>query len=36
VVVNTPDATLIIPKDKVEDVKSLVAYLEKHKRNDLL
>ena len=36
VVVNTPDATLIIPREKVENVKSLVSYLEKLKRNDLL
>jgi len=36
VVVNTKDATLVVPRDKVEDVKELVKYLEKKKRNDLL
>ena len=36
VVVNTKDATLVIPRDKVEDVKALVHYLEKNKQNDLL
>ena len=36
VVVNTPDATLVIPRDKVEDVKKLVSYLEKNKKSDLL
>ncbi|MDP7330814.1 MAG: mannose-1-phosphate guanylyltransferase [Candidatus Marinimicrobia bacterium] len=36
VVVNTKDATLVIPREKVEDVKALVQYLEKKKRNDLL
>ncbi len=36
VVVNTKDATLVVPREKVEDVKALVHYLEKKKRNDLL
>ncbi len=36
VVVNTEDATLVIPRDKVEDVKSIVDYLEKKNRKDLL
>ncbi|MDP6338732.1 MAG: sugar phosphate nucleotidyltransferase [Candidatus Marinimicrobia bacterium] len=36
VVVNTEDATLVVPRAKVEDVKALVNYLEKKKRNDLL
>ena len=36
VVVNTKDATLVIPREKVEDVKALVQYLEKKKRKDLL
>jgi mannose-1-phosphate guanylyltransferase len=36
VVVNTPDATLVIPRDKVEDIKELVSYLEKNKKSDLL
>jgi mannose-1-phosphate guanylyltransferase len=36
VVVNTSDATLVIPRDKVEDIKSLVSYLEKNKKSDLL
>ncbi|MBN4081060.1 mannose-1-phosphate guanylyltransferase [Caldithrix abyssi] len=36
VVVNTKDATLVVPREKVEDVKALVNYLEKKKRDDLL
>ena len=36
VVVNTPDATLVIPRDKVENIKELVAYLEKNKKLELL
>lgn len=36
VVVNTGDATLVIPKDRVEDVKELVEYLKKKNRKDLL
>ena len=36
VVVNTKDATLVIPKDHVEDVKKLVEYLKKKDRKDLL
>lgn len=36
VVVNTDDATLVIPKDKVENVKDLVEMLKKQNRNDLL
>ena len=36
VVVNTKDATLVVPREKVEDVKELVKYLEKKKRDDLL
>jgi len=36
VVVNTDDATLVIPKDRVEDVKDLVAYINKLKRKELL
>jgi hypothetical protein len=36
VVVNTPDATLVIPRDKVENIKELVAYLEKNKKSELL
>ena len=35
-VVNTADATLVIPKAEVEEVKVLVEWLEKKKRNDLL
>ena len=35
-VVNTADATLVIPKADVEEVKVLVEWLEKKKRNDLL
>jgi len=36
VVVNTADATLVIPKDKVENVKELVVELKKQKREELL
>lgn len=36
VVVNTDDATLVIPKDQVENVKELVNYLKKQNRNELL
>jgi len=36
VVVNTDDATLVIPKNKVENVKELVEHLKKLKRNELL
>ncbi len=36
VVVNTDDATLVIPKDQVENVKDLVDYIKKQKRKELL
>ncbi|NQU27387.1 MAG: NTP transferase domain-containing protein [Candidatus Marinimicrobia bacterium] len=36
VVINTADATMVIPKDKVESVKNLVEMLQTEKRNDLL
>ena len=36
VVVNTEDATLVVPKDKVEKVKDLVSCLEKKKQTNLL
>ena len=36
VVVNTPDATLVIPRDKDENIKELVMYLEKNKKSELL
>lgn len=36
VVVNTDDATLVIPKDRVEDVKNLVELLKSQKREELL
>ncbi len=36
VVVNTDDATLVIPKDRVEDVKDLVEQLKIQKREKLL
>ncbi len=36
VVVNTEDATLVIPKDKVESVKDLVEFLKNEKRDELL
>lgn len=36
VVVNTDDATLVIPKDQVENVKDLVNYIKKQNRKELL
>ena len=36
VVVNTDDATLIVPRDKVEDVKDLVSFLKKDGQNNLI
>ena len=36
VVVNTEDAILVVSREKVEEVKTLVDYLEKKKRKDLL
>lgn len=36
VVVSTDDATLVIPKDQVEDVKDLVNYIKKQNRKELL
>ena len=36
VVVNTNDATLVVPKDKVEKVKDLVSWLDKTNHEDLL
>ena len=36
VVVHTEDATLIIPKNKVESIKELVDYLNKNNKKDLL
>ncbi len=36
VVVNTDDATLVIPKDQVEDVKELVEYIKTQNRKELL
>ena len=36
VVVNTEDAILVVSREKVEEVKALVNYLEKKKRKDLL
>ena len=36
VVVNTDDATLVVPRDKVEDVKDLVAFLKKDGQNNLI
>ena len=36
VVVNTNDATLIVPRDKVEKVKDLVSWLNKKNLKDLL
>ena len=36
VVVNTEDATLVVPKDKVEKVKDIVSWIEKKNHKDLL
>lgn len=36
VVVNTEDAILVVSREKVEEVKALVNYLEKKNRKDLL
>ena len=36
VVVNTDDATLVVPRDKVEDVKDLVAFLKKDGQSNLI
>lgn len=36
VVINTDDATLVVPKDQVEKVKDLVAWLKKHNHEDLV
>jgi mannose-1-phosphate guanylyltransferase len=36
VIVDTPDALLIVPRDRAQDVSSVVAALEKMKRDDLL
>ena len=36
VVVNTNDATLVVPRDKVEKVKDLVSWLDKKNLKDLL
>ena len=36
VVITTPDATLVVPREKAEEVKDIVLYLEKKKRHDLL
>ncbi|HEY4837032.1 MAG TPA: hypothetical protein VIH72_00375, partial [Candidatus Acidoferrales bacterium] len=36
VVVETPDALLICPRDRAQDVGKIVKYLEAHKLNSLL
>ena len=36
VVVNTEDATLVIPKNKVEDIKKLVEQLKLNGQNELI
>ena len=36
VVIKTEDATLVIPRDQVENIKELVDYLSKNKKKDLL
>ena len=35
-VIATSDAILVVPKDKAEQVKDVVDYLEKHKKDELL
>ena len=35
-IVNTEDAILVVSRERVEEVKALVNYLEKKKRKDLL
>ena len=36
VVINSEDATLVVPREKVEDVKLLVDFLSSKNRDDLL
>lgn len=36
VVINTEDATLVVPREKVEEVKTLVEFLQKRERKELL
>jgi mannose-1-phosphate guanylyltransferase len=36
VVVETPDALLICPRDRSQDVGKIVKWLEEHRRKDLL
>jgi len=36
VIINTPDATLVVSRDKVEDVKELVNLLEESGREEVL
>jgi mannose-1-phosphate guanylyltransferase len=36
VVINTDDATLVVPRDQVEDVKALVEFLKKNKKDHLI
>jgi mannose-1-phosphate guanylyltransferase/mannose-6-phosphate isomerase len=36
VVINTEDATLVVPKEKVENVKDIISWLEEQGREDLL
>ena len=35
VVINAGDVTLVVDKDKVEDIKNLVLYLNTHNLNEL-
>ena len=35
-VIASSDAILVVPKDKAEQVKDVVKYLEKHNKDDLL
>ena len=36
IVVNTEDATLVVPKDRVEDIKKLVEQLKLNNQNELI
>ncbi len=36
VIINTDDATLVVPKNKAEDIKSMIEYLKNNGRNELL
>ena len=35
-VINTNDSTLIVPRERVEEIKTILSVLEKNDRNELL